>query len=70
MKKTAINIAVDEEKLSAVKMYMAKKDTDLDAELITQLDRLYEKFVPVNVREFITERYAEEDLGRKKPDGK
>jgi hypothetical protein len=42
MKKTAINIAVDEEKLSAVKMYMAKKDTDLDAELITQLDRLYE----------------------------
>jgi len=61
MKKAAINLSFDEEKLSAIRMYMTKKDADLDTELLSQLDRLYEKYVPVNVREFITERYGEDD---------
>ena len=62
MKKAAINLAFDEEKLSAIRMYMTKKEVDLDAELLSQLDRLYEKYVPVNVRDFITERYGEDDI--------
>lgn len=66
MKKAVINIAVDEEKLSAIKMYMMKKDADLDAEMLSQLDKLYEKFVPANVREFISERYSEEESGSPK----
>lgn len=61
MKKATISIAVDEEKLSAIKMYMAKKDADLDEEMLSQLDKLYEKFVPANVREFILERYVEDE---------
>lgn len=61
MKKAAINLSFDEEKLSAIRMYMTKKDVDLDTELLSQLDRLYEKYVPVNVRDFITERYGEDD---------
>ena len=61
MKKAAINLSFDEEKLSAIRMYMTKKDADLDAELLSQLDRLYEKYVPTNVRDFITERYGEDD---------
>lgn len=61
MKKAAINLSFDEEKLSAIRMYMTKKDADLDAELLSQLDRLYEKYVPTNVRDFIMERYSEDE---------
>lgn len=61
MKKATISLSFDEEKLSAIRMYMTKKDADLDAELLSQLDRLYEKYVPVNVRDFITERYSEDE---------
>lgn len=68
MKKTTINLSFDEEKLSAIRMYMTKKDADLDAELLLQLDKLYEKFVPANVRDFISERYdAEENNSQKHP---
>ena len=61
MKKSAINLSFDEEKLSAIRMYMRKKDTDLDAELLSQLDRLYEKYVPANVRDFIADHYTTEE---------
>ncbi len=56
MKKAVINLSFDDEKLAAIRMYMAKKDTDLDDELLAQLEKLYEKFVPVNVRDFIADR--------------
>ena len=46
---------MDGEKLRAVKRYMEKKDADLTQELCDQLQRLYEKFVPVSVREYIDE---------------
>lgn len=68
MKKATICISMDEEKLSAVKMYMDKKDADLDEAMAEQLERLYEKYVPANVRDFITERYSENDSDKKKPD--
>ena len=55
MKKEAITIQMDAEKLRAVKRYMEKKDADLEQELCDQLQRLYEKFVPANVREYIDE---------------
>lgn len=69
MKKTAVSIQFDEEKLSAVKLYMSKKGSELDAELATQLEKLYEKHVPSSVRDFISERYSDGETGRKKPDG-
>lgn len=58
MKKTTVNLAFDDEKLAAIRMYMAKKDADLDEELHTQLEKLYEKYVPANVRDFIADRAA------------
>ncbi|TCK89078.1 hypothetical protein EDC19_2492 [Natranaerovirga hydrolytica] len=55
MKKESITVQMEAEKLRAVKRYMEKKDADLEQELYDQLQRLYEKFVPANVREYIDE---------------
>ncbi|WP_101910036.1 DUF6103 family protein [Marasmitruncus massiliensis] len=55
MKKENITVQMDGEKLRAVKRYMEKKDVDLTKELCDQLQRLYEKFVPASVREYIDE---------------
>ena len=67
MKKTVVTISVDEERLQAVTMYMQKKDQNLEAALEEQLNRLYEKYVPTHVREYIAERAGDEKhSGRKK----
>ena len=50
MKKT---IDVSEEKLTALEMYLAQKNTTLDAELTKFTEQLYLKVVPQNVRDFI-----------------
>lgn len=55
MKKESITLQFEAEKLRAVKRYMEKKDADITQELEDQLQRLYEKFVPANVREYIDE---------------
>ncbi len=54
MKKTTINISYDEEKLSALKIYLEQKGSSLDDELVKMLDTLYNKTVPASVREFIS----------------
>ena len=43
MKQINISVSFDEEKLTALKRYMTKKDLDLDAELADALQKLYEK---------------------------
>lgn len=53
MKKATITISFDEEKLSALKMYLAQKDLKVESELERSLDALYVKNVPTGVREFI-----------------
>jgi hypothetical protein len=53
MKKTNISFAYDEEKLSAVKMFMAQKEAELEAELAGFMESLYKKYVPSGVREYI-----------------
>ncbi|WP_312354583.1 DUF6103 family protein [Aminipila sp.] len=55
MKKASITIQMDAEKLRAVTRYMEKKDADITQELEDQLQRLYEKFVPASVKEYIDE---------------
>lgn len=55
MKKEAVTIPMDAEKLRAVKRYMEKKDADLEQELCDSLQKLYEKYVPASVREYIDE---------------
>ena len=53
MKKASINIFYDDEKLSAVRMYMKQKDLDIKSELEKTIDSMYTRYVPSNVREFI-----------------
>lgn len=66
MKKDAISISLDAEKLRAIKRYMDKKEMALEDELVDQLQKLYEKHVPINVREYIDEK-QEEEIKAKKP---
>lgn len=55
MKKETVTIQMEMEKLRAVKRYMEKKDADLEKELGDSLQKLYEKYVPATVREYIDE---------------
>lgn len=61
MKKDTITISLEAEKLRAIKKYMEKKDASLQEEMADQLQKLYEKYVPANVREYIDEREKEEN---------
>ena len=40
---------------------MQRKGTDLDSELLAQLERLYVRFVPAGVQEYLKERYQESE---------
>jgi hypothetical protein len=53
MKKTTFNISFDEDKASALVLYLSQKGTSAEAELEKALDTLYSKTVPVGVRDFI-----------------
>ena len=51
--KKSISIGVESEKLSALEMYLGQKDLKLTDELEKQIEVLYQKNVPKNIREFI-----------------
>ena len=53
MKKTTITVTFDEEKLSALKMYLEQKNQTVEGELENSLSVLYNKTVPAGVREFL-----------------
>ena len=55
MKKENIFISMEAEKLRATKKYMEKKEVSLEQELTDALLKLYEKYVPAPVREYIDE---------------
>ena len=55
MKKTTVQISFEAEKLHYIHQYM-KDGTELQAELGTLLQTLYEKHVPAPVREYIENR--------------
>ena len=56
MKKTTFNISFDEDKASALDLYLSQKGTSAEAELEKALDTIYSKTVPAGVREFIDMR--------------
>ncbi len=58
MKQGNLSISFEEEKLVALRRYMGKKDLDLATELTDALTKLYEKYVPTPVREYIDENDA------------
>lgn len=53
MKKTNITVSYDEEKTTAMRLYMEHKKLRLEEELEKAMDSLYTRNVPVGVRDFI-----------------
>lgn len=53
MKNATITIQVEQEKLNAIRFYAGKKDSRIEAELEEFIDKLYEKYVPTQTREYI-----------------
>ena len=55
MKQATIQITFEEEKLRALRRYIAKRDSTLEAELQKAAQRLYEKVVPASGQEYISD---------------
>lgn len=53
MKKDTIQLKYNSERIRAMNVQLAKKNTTLEAELMIQLDSIYNKIVKPEVREFI-----------------
>ena len=54
MKKVAISVEYDEEKMKALKHFVKQKEgKDVSEKLVEAIDSLYKRIVPVNVREYI-----------------
>ena len=51
--KNTVNISLENEKILALKMYLAQKNMQAESELEKALETLYVKTVPAGVREFI-----------------
>lgn len=60
MKRTTISIQYDDEKLSALKFFAAQKGVDIDTELPALVDKLYVRYVPVKVRDYLSEKTGED----------
>ena len=60
MKKVTISISYDEDKLSALKLYLEQKGTQVEDELTNALEVMYSKNVPSGVRDFINMRSGAE----------
>ena len=65
MRKVNVTFSYEDEKLSAIKMYMEQKDTDFTEELVKAVEGMYSKYVPLTVRDFIDMR--EKNKPEKKP---
>ena len=64
MKQANIQITFEEEKLRALRRYIAKRNSTLESELQKAAQRLYEKDVPAAVQEYISD-CAQEEFERK-----
>lgn len=53
MKKVTVSVQMEQEKVRAIQFYAGKRETTVEAELQEYLDKLYEKYVPVQTREYL-----------------
>ena len=60
MKKTNLTISFETEKLDALNFYISKKDIELQGELADTLQKLYEKTVPKETREYLEDKLQRE----------
>ena len=56
MKQASVTIKYEEEQLNALRQYMGRKDADFESEMSEVLGKMYEKYVPLAVREYIDSR--------------
>lgn len=68
MKKT-ITVLYEDEKLTALKMYLEQKNQTVEGELEKLLEGLYVKTVPVGVREFLSMRLVTAEKKKKPSSG-
>jgi hypothetical protein len=66
VKQITISIQFDEEKLKALKRFTKKKNVDFTKELEECVERLYLKYVPIAVRDYIEESDEEESTSDNK----
>jgi hypothetical protein len=70
VKKINLQITYDEEKMEAVRLFLAQRNSSIELELTAFADVLYRKNVPANVREFIDLKGgSEKKLKGKEPSG-
>ncbi|MCM1167497.1 MAG: DUF6103 family protein [Lachnospiraceae bacterium] len=65
--KNTVTIALDDTKITALKMYLSEKNTSLDAEVSKFAEQLYGKTVPQNVRDFIEMTAKKQSAEKPKP---
>ena len=53
MRKITVSVQVVAEKLRAIQFYAGRKDTTMEAELEDCVNKIYEKYVPAQTREYI-----------------
>lgn len=68
MKKATVSIQIEQEKLRALRFYAGKKESSLESELEEFIEKLYEKYVPAQTREYIESLGAEDSRPRLRPD--
>ena len=70
MKTATVNVSFDEEKLSALRLYLEQKGLSLEDEIVTAIETMYSKNVPNMVKDFISMRSGIlEATDRRKPRG-
>ena len=67
MKTATITIAFEQDKLKALQFYAGKKEADLQCELDDFLQKLYEKYVPAQTREYIESQFEPAAKPPKRP---
>ena len=53
MKKATVSFEYDDEKLKAIKRFAVKKNISYKEELEGCMDKMYKKYVPATVREYL-----------------
>jgi hypothetical protein len=67
MKNATVSISFEQEKLSALQFYAGKRDADIQSELDDCLQKLYEKYVPAQTREYIESRTEQPSARPRRP---
>lgn len=63
MSRQKIKIEVEGLKLEPLKFFMEKQGKKLEEEIVAEMDRMYEKYVPAQAREFIDHQIQDENPG-------